>query len=72
MIAEACFLGLTGGSNLKSHDAFEHQSAFSDTLFPPKLFRNQMARIYEKIKEYVSPPSVQLLFYVSLQEIIKL
>jgi hypothetical protein len=38
MIAEACFLGLTGGNNVKkTHEAFENQSSFSDTLFSPKL-----------------------------------
>jgi hypothetical protein len=53
MIAEACFIGLTGGSNLKTHEVFKPQSAFSDTLFPPELVRNQMVQIYEKIKEYI-------------------
>ena len=37
MIAQACFLGLKGGINLKTNEAFEHRSAFSDALFPPKL-----------------------------------
>jgi len=67
MKAETCFIGLTGGSNLKTHEVFKTQSAFSDTLFAPKLVRNQMVRIYENIKEYIGPPSAQLLFYVSLQ-----
>jgi len=62
-----CFRGFTGGSNLKTHESFEKGSAFSNALFPPKLIgvqpvklvRNQMVRIYEKIKEYIGLPSVQ-------------